>query len=86
MCIKKLDSCVSEYFASHSKAEAIDNTRPLSAELLMIKQYAWKAADAWMFDPFDDNALHEVRKIVALGVRCLENHGCPRRPSKCNYK
>lgn len=48
----------------------------ISAELVLMEVYLEKARFDWAYkgDP-----LHQVRKIVALGVRCLETHGCPER-------
>jgi len=52
----------------HKKDEEI------SAELILMHIYLEQALEAWTYK---EDARHQIRKIVALGVRCLENHGCP---------
>lgn len=37
------------------------------------------AETAWAGSPSDDLALEEIRKAVALGIACLEQHGCKSR-------
>lgn len=49
---------------------------PISAELILMNTYLGQALDAWAFK---EDSRHLIRKVVALGVRCLENHGCPER-------
>lgn len=51
----------------------------IDAELLMLKHYIDKAISIRTKDPHDRPALSEIRKITAIGVRCLETHGCPKR-------
>ena len=48
-------------------------------ELTMLATYLRKAQDAYTSKPGVEAALHEVRKIAALAVRCMENHGAPQR-------
>lgn len=47
---------------------------PISAELVIMHIYLEQALDAWTYK---EDARHLIRKVVALGIRCLENHGCP---------
>ena len=54
----------------HNKTEVIP------AELVMMHIYLEQALDAWTYK---EDAGHQIRKVVALGIRCLENHGCPER-------
>jgi hypothetical protein len=61
-------------------------THTLGEFILMINQYAAQAQDKWThhedaFPPSDGFpiSLHEVRKIAALAVRCMEQHGAPLR-------
>jgi len=48
----------------------------LEAELVMMKVYLDQALEDWTYKA---DSRHIIRKVVALGIRCLENHGCPRR-------
>lgn len=63
-----------EYWQTHTLGEFI----------LMLNQYSAQAQDKWTH-PTDPDAqgfeisLHEVRKIAALAVRCMEQHGAPPR-------
>lgn len=52
-----------------------ESDRSVPAELLMLKVYIDKASEDWTKNHGDIPALHQVRKIAALAVRCLENHG-----------
>ena len=54
----------------HNKSEEIP------AELLLMEVYLEKAQFDWAYKM---NSLHQIRKVVALGIRCLETHGCPER-------
>jgi hypothetical protein len=60
-------------------------THTLGEFILMMGQYADQARAKWTrhTDAVDDfpESLHEVRKLVALGVRCMEQHGAPKRVS-----
>lgn len=47
----------------------------VAAELLLMKSYLDKAMEAWTYNYGDAPALHEIRKVAALAVRCMENHG-----------
>ena len=49
---------------------------PIPAELTLMGVYLAKAKFDWAYKK---NSLHQIRKIVALGVRCLESWGCPER-------
>jgi hypothetical protein len=50
----------------------------VAAEILMIQQYAQKAAASWAGER-DEAGLDQIRKIAAVCVRCMEHHGAPRR-------
>jgi hypothetical protein len=58
-------------------------THTLGEFILMINQYAHQAMQKWTHHadsaPGNEPSLHEVRKIAALAVRCMEQHGAPRR-------
>jgi len=52
----------------------------IPAELVMMQIYLTFALNDWAWK---EDARHQIRKVVALGIRCLENHGCPERmPNK----
>src|SRR4051812_11953230 len=58
-------------------------THTLGEFIVMLNSYARKAEDSWThhkdkLDGFPES-LHEVRKIAALAVRCMEQHGAPKR-------
>ena len=55
---------------------------PVAAELLMLERYIGHARTAWVDNPGDLDALHQVRKVAAIAVRCLEVHGAPKRSIK----
>ena len=62
-----------EYYATHTLGEFV----------LMLGQYAAQARQSWTHhsdkeDGFPES-LHEVRKIAAIAVRCMEQHGAPKR-------
>lgn len=44
-------------------------------ELLLMKAYLNKAVEAYANNFGDAPALHGIRKVAALAVRCMENHG-----------
>ena len=50
-------------------------------EILLIEEYAAKARTEWTndFDQPEVSALHMLRKIAGICVRCMENHGAPKR-------
>ena len=51
----------------------------VEGELVMLKTYVDKAMDMWTRNPNDQPALSDIRKIAGIAIRCLENHGCPKR-------
>lgn len=44
-------------------------------ELLLMKRYLDKAIAKYADNFGDAPALHGIRKVAALAVRCMENHG-----------
>ena len=59
------------------------NNMPLQptveGELVMLKRYIDKTFDIWIKSSNDLATLSEIRKIAGISIRCLENHGCPKR-------
>lgn len=51
----------------------------VEAEILMMEEYIKKLREAWVNNYGPDQALDVMRKVVGIGVRCFENHGCPER-------
>jgi len=61
--------------------EAVD-PRPLSIgeDILLIEEYVLKARQAWSTEHRPEvGALEQIRKIAGIAVRCMENHGAPKR-------
>jgi hypothetical protein len=79
------DACVSGYYTHHRKGSAIDSSRSVPAEILMMDKYIHDAQSAWTREATDEKALDAIRKVVATGVRCLQFHGCPERGLDCTY-
>ena len=48
-------------------------------QLLTLEVYARKAREAWVNNPTDVQALHELRKCAAIAIRALLTEGCPQR-------
>jgi hypothetical protein len=56
----------------------LDTVNSVGDFLHYIQRYVKLASEA--IDPKqNENALHNIRKITALGVACMEAHGAPRR-------
>lgn len=52
----------------------------VEGELVMLKTYIDKTLLLWTKSPTNKNqSLSEIRKIAGIAIRCLENHGCPKR-------
>lgn len=64
-------------------AKGLDSSRVKNQErphttaeyLTMLRTYLNKADDAWTLHGGDTLALHEVRKIAAIAIRCMEDNG-----------
>lgn len=61
-----------------------DEEKPISEWINYIEYHLSKAKER-VYHLDDDGALHEIRKVTALGVRTMEIHGCPERIIKLNY-
>jgi len=55
------------------------NSRSSNDYLLMFGSYLHRAEQAWTDNPGDLQALDDVRKLAAIAVRCMEEHGAPYR-------
>lgn len=56
-----------------------DVAHEVGAWLTFMRHYMNLADTATATSHDDTPCLHMIRKVVALGVACLEQHGCPRR-------
>lgn len=56
-----------------------NRVRSVGEELLLMQVYLNKAIKAYADNYGDAPALHRIRKVVALGVRAMENHGALER-------
>lgn len=50
--------------------------------MVFMSRYMRKAEDAMSDVEGEETALDMLRKVVALGVACFEQHGCPLRQAK----
>lgn len=55
--------------------------RPMSVGefIACMETYLTKARDAWARAGGVSRSLHEIRKVAALAVHCMEQHGAPMR-------
>ncbi len=47
--------------------------------LTMLRSYMHKADEAWTYNAGDTAALDVIRKIGAIAIHCMEDHGAPER-------
>jgi hypothetical protein len=45
----------------------------VAEELVIMRVYLNRAFDAWVSNPGDQKALEQIKKVVATGVRTMEN-------------
>ena len=64
-------------------ANPTDGTRSIEHSvgdfITMLSFYLREAQAAWTVNPGDGPATHSIRKIAAIAVNCMEQHGAPRR-------
>ena len=68
-----------EYQDNLSEERTDGHIHSVGEELILLNVYLRKAMDAWADNPGDTYALDQIRKIAAIAVRCMENHGAPPR-------
>lgn len=56
-----------------------DHWHTVGEEIVLLNRYVQKATEEWSDKSGDEPALHVVRKIAAIAVRCMERHGAPPR-------
>ncbi len=58
----------------------------LGAYFTLLQFLLRKAIYSWAGDSNDEKALSNLRKLVALGIACLEEHGAPSRVAEEDEK
>lgn len=53
--------------------------RSVGDYVTMLSHYQTKSVAAWTDNPGDSQALAVIRKIAAIAVHCMEQHGAPHR-------
>lgn len=56
-----------------------EHPQSVGAYITLMRVHLDKAADAWAGSAGDAEALDRIRKVLAIGVACGEQHGMPRR-------
>ena len=58
-----------------------DNPHTIGEDILLMEEYVKRAREEWtkVADSPDMEALHMIRKVAGIAVRCMENHGAPYR-------
>lgn len=51
----------------------------VAGQLVTLSTYTQKAIDAWTLNSGQQEALDVLRKVAAIAIRALEQHGCPSR-------
>jgi hypothetical protein len=62
-----------------STSSEADGSHEVGSYLLLMEQYLTEARQAYTKNAGDLPALDQLRKVVALGVACFEEHGVPAR-------
>lgn len=68
-----------EYQDSLPRTRTDGSAKGVGDYLTLISRYHRKAEDDWSDTAGNDAALHQIRKIAAIAVHCLEDHGAPLR-------
>ena len=71
---------VERQYQDHLPSNRTDGSdKQVGSYLTMMRHYMTKAEEAWTMNRGDSAALDNVRKIAAIAVRCMEEHGAPTR-------
>lgn len=70
------------YQDSLSSMRTNEPTHSVGDELTMLVTYLRKAQDDYTNHPGVEAAMHQIRKVAAIAVRAMENHGAPKRVIK----
>ncbi len=57
----------------------VEHPHEVGGWLTLMRQHLRDAEAAWSGSPGDREALAEIRKVLAIGVACCEQHGVPGR-------
>jgi hypothetical protein len=60
----------------------MDKDKPVECWVLWMEEYIKKAREEATGDCTKERALHQIRKVAALGVACMESLGAPEREKK----
>lgn len=55
------------------------STKTVGDYLTMLRHYLDEATHAWTLNKGNGPALHSIRKVAGIAVRCMEEHGAPKR-------
>lgn len=62
--------------------DLVDHPQSVGAYLTLMRVHLARAENAWAGANNDLKALDCLRKVLAIGVACGEQHGMPRRPDQ----
>ncbi len=62
--------------------DLVDNPQSVGAYLTLMRVHLTRAENDWADSDGNIEALHCLRKVLAIGVACGEQHGMPRRPDQ----
>ena len=62
-----------------TRVESQERPHTTGDYLTMLRTYLHEAEEAWTRNAGDVPALHSVRKIAAIAVRCMQDNGVYRR-------
>ena len=60
--------------------DLVDNPQSVGAYLTLMRVHLTRAENDWADSDGNIEALHCLRKVLAIGVACGEQHGMPCRP------
>jgi hypothetical protein len=70
--------------AGTCRADEHDNGLP--GQILAMEDYLQTCRTTWARSKGNDGCLHDLRKVVATGVRALERFGCPTREGEEGFR
>lgn len=80
---KTRDAIKSERKYQDEKWGPIDTRRhEVGAWILLMQSHIQRAANDWASSNRDENALAGIRKVLAIGVACGEQHDIPKRTAR----
>lgn len=68
-----------DYQDSLSSARTDGSTKTVGDYITMLSHYVNKMQEAWTMNPGNTAALDVMRKVGAIAVHCMEDHGAPAR-------